>query len=441
MLRFPVLVKMAAGLFALALLGLVWLAWPFYEFYAHRGEAPMSPFGWTRLPEAPAPATQELFDPAYREAGADALARLQRYRADIDAPSLSAAVAIRGELVWRGAVGWADLEKRRPATPGTIYRIGSTSKAVTGTALARLVDRGVIDLDTSIADYLGELPNPDWAEITPRMLASHMAGLPHYKENTDWRGLYRTAALDTRYDDVREAVEVFDESELLFEPGTDFHYSTLGTVLLGAVMSEAAGKPYRDLVFEEVIEPAGMVSTLVAPATGGQRASAGRNCDQRERHLASFYYREGERYRYWRPVDLSHRLPGGGWASTPSDLVRMGSLHLDTGYISPGTRAAFWTPQRLSSGETNPQDYALGWRWREWEVDGVGLVRNANHGGVSRGSQSWLLVFPDFDMSIAFTMNANTEEFHHFGMLYQELVQAFAPAVGAHAPGGGGRRA
>jgi CubicO group peptidase (beta-lactamase class C family) len=409
--------KISAAILAVLAVLAIWYLWPVYGFFSHRGAAPLGPFGWSTLPSATAPVTHETLNPRYDAAGEEAARRLEAWRAQIGAPALSAAIAIDGEIVWRGAAGWRDLGREIAATPATRFRIGSTSKAVTATALARQVQRGELDLDAPLASYFADLPNPDWAEITARQLASHMAGLPHYGDNGDTAGLGETMTMRTYYGDVRDALTVFDGSELLYAPGTDFEYSSLGTVLLGAAMSEASGRSYRELIAAEVIEPAGAQATLVAP-----RRSTG--------EMAHFYLRRDERYRVWRPVDLSHRLPGGGWASTPSDLVRIGSLWLDDDFISPETREAFWTPQSLSSGETNEQDYALGWRWREYEIEGVGIARNANHGGVSRGSQSWLLVFPDYEMSIAFNTNMNTDEFAEFGSFYREMVQVFAPVAG-----------
>lgn len=396
-----------------------WYLWPVYGFFSHSGDAPLPPFGWVKMAER-APVTQEAPDPAFTEAGEKVIALLDERRKAIGAPAFSAAVAVDGDVVWCGAVGWADVASDKAASPETQFRIGSTSKAVTATALARMVDKGLIDLDAPITEYLDEPSNPDWAAITPRMLASHMAGMPHYKENGEPGGLYHSMALRKHFDDMRDAVRLFDESPLLSEPGTTFYYSSLGTVLLGAVMSEAAGKPYRRIIEEEVLSPAGMASTIVAPKRRGAQDN-----------LATFYLLKDGRQRAWRPVDLSHRLPGGGWASTPTDLVRMGSLVLDTDYISEETREAFWTPQRLSNGEVNEQDYAIGWRWREWDVDGVGLARNANHGGVSRGSQSWLLVFPDYDMAIAFNINSRTDEFRDFGLAWEDIFREFALALRA----------
>ena len=179
-------------------------------------------------------------------------------------------------------------------------------------------------------------------------------------------------------------------------------------------MSDASGSSYRELMYRAVFEPAGMNSTF-ADGDG----------DPREAGLATPYFTDGQRFRPWRRVDLSHRLPGGGFVSSPTDLVQLGKLYFDTGYLSPETRTTFWTPQRLADGSVNEQNYALGWRWREWEVEGVGVVRAANHGGVSRGAQCWLLLYPDYRMSMAFCTNARTEDFGTFGRFYEPLLLSF----------------
>ncbi len=373
----------------------------------------MPPWGWVTL-AGPVPEAQQAFNPSYQAAGSRALRQMAEYRAATNLPSLSAAVAVGSELVWAGSVGFSDLASRTPATPDTLFRIGSTSKALTATALARLVERGVIDLDGPLSSYLADVANPAWSDVTARQLASHSAGMPHYGDNRDWMGLYRSVAMDNHYDDVRDAVSIFDSSPLLYSPGTDFHYSSLGTVLLGAAMSDASRSSFRELMHQEVLEPAGMVSTF-ADGDG----------DPREARLATLYFTDGQRFRPWRKVDLSHRLPGGGFISSPKDLVRLGKIYFDAGYLSAETRRLFWTPQRLADGSINEQNYAIGWRWREWDVEGVGVVRSANHGGVSRGSQCWLLLYPDYAMSMAFCTNAKTEEFGTFGRFYESLFLSF----------------
>jgi len=413
--------RLLVAVVAALLIGAGYVYWPVYQFFAQRGEVWSPPIGWIDVP-TDAPSAGSAFDPAYDAAGDTALAALATHRARIGAPAMSAAVAIDGRLVWAGATGWADVKARRPATAASKFRVGSVSKALTATALARLVKDGVIDLDAPLSDYWSDLPNDAWASITARQLASHTAGLPHYSQNTDSSGLYHSVALQKRYDDVRSAVDVFDGSELLFQPGESFHYSSFGTVLLGATMAEAAGAPYREIMATEVFEPAGAGETIVSPRRGDA-----------DLLFTTPYAIDDGRARPWRGVDLSHRLPGGGWASTPSDLARIGSLWLDDAFITPETRAEFWTPQRLNDGSVNEEGYAIGFRWRDADAE-FWLAANANHGGVSRGGQAWLIVFPENRMVLAFAMNANTEEFVDFGRAYADLYRAFAGITPSHRP-------
>ncbi|MEO0972014.1 MAG: serine hydrolase [Pseudomonadota bacterium] len=138
----------------------------------------------------------------------------------------------------------------------------------------------------------------------------------------------------------------------------------------------------------------------------------------------SHYVRQDDRYRRWRPVDLSHRLAGGGWASTPSDLVRLAAGTLDDTFLPSNTRERLWTPQRLATGEVNEQDYAIGWRVRERDTP-FGAVREVNHGGVSRGAQCWLALWPDEGVALALSINTNTAQFGDFAQISEALLTQF----------------
>lgn len=389
---------------------IAWYAFPAYQFFVYQKGAPYPSVGLLDLP-ASGPAHQTVSDGVDVQAARAALQALSEHRVQIQAPGISAAVAIGGEVVWTGVAGWADIEDKRPVTPATQFRMGSTSKALTATALARLVQDGRIDLDTPISAYVENLPNAQWRTLTPRQLASHMAGLPDYKENRDWVGLYHTMALRKHYANVFDSLEVFDGSPLLFESGTRFHYATYNTVLLSAVMAAAAGKPFATLISEEVTGPLGMASTApdpIAPAAT----------------MATFYWRKGEQFKPWRRVDLSHRLAGGGFIATPRDLAALGSAWLDNSFIHLSTREVFWQPQQLRSGEVNEERYALGWRIHGGDDY---IAKNANHGGVSRGAQSWLMVIPEYQMSVAVMINATTDEFWDFAKVAVKLVDIFRP--------------
>src|SRR5438034_2341809 len=97
-------------------------------------------------------------------------------------PSLAVAVARDGEILWEEGFGWADRENRVPATEHTMYSLASISKPITATGVMVLKERGKLDLDRPINDYLGEAKLKAWigdaAEATVRRVANHTSGLP-----------------------------------------------------------------------------------------------------------------------------------------------------------------------------------------------------------------------------------------------------------------------
>src|SRR5690606_8260136 len=134
--------------------------------------------GWTPLPDGPWPSVS-TYAPGWDEAAAEADAWLVETRAALGAPALSAAVSVDGERVWAGAIGYADLATRAPATLDTAFRIGSSSKAVTSIAMGVLLDEHALDLDAPVSRYIPDLSQP-LASITTRQAMSHTAGVRHY---------------------------------------------------------------------------------------------------------------------------------------------------------------------------------------------------------------------------------------------------------------------
>lgn len=393
------------------------LAWPFYQGLMHKG---IVAFPWFyQFIERPTeyPTSQKLYSDSFARNAQKALTLLTKHQQAIKSPGISAAVAIEGKTIWAGSSGWADIESMRAVTPKTRFRIGSTSKALTGTGLARMYQSGNIELDAPIQNYFSKLPNDQWRNITVRQLASHLSGLPHYKENSDLIGFYRTLTLNKRYEDVQKAVDIFDDSDLLFEPGTQFSYSSLGTVLLSATMEKASEKPYLALMRKKVFEPLKMHNTIAEYE------------NRDDELLASFYWNDKGRrddIRKWRDVDLSHRLAGGGFISTPSDLVKLGMGVLNDDFLTEDTRKTIWTPRALPNGELPPYGYSIGWRVIKRKInDKLGEVTIVNHAGVSRGAQSWLMVLPELKMSVAVNINSNTDVFWDFGKVSMDIARLF----------------
>ncbi len=315
-----------------------------------------------------------------------------------------------------GATGWADIKAQTPATTQTSYRIGSTSKPVGITGLAKLVDDKKVDLDVPLSTYASDLPNAAWQEVTLRQLASHMAGIAAYEENTDWVGFYQSLALQRRFDHPKAALSVFDGSKRLYPPESKFHYSGYDNVLMSAVLSEATDIPYDDVMAQYVFDPLGLTSIKADHLTT--------TADK----VAVSYQIKNAKFKPWRSVDLSHKLAAGGYVANPSELALLGAAWLDDDFISPSVRETFWTPATLSTGDVNEQDYALGFRRKSWPIEGVGEVEHLNHGGVSKGAQCWLMIVPEYNLVLVISTNRRTEQFFDFADVYVDLLEVFIPA-------------
>ena len=398
--------KITIAVLGIPILGVVALLFSLYPFIAEDVPS-LRPFGWIELP-GDRPYSEGEVATGYHEAAKKSRDLLQGHMQKINVPAFSAAVAVDGDVVWSAATGYADVERRIEAKPGTLFRIGSTSKAVTGTLFARMVDDSLVQIDAPILTYLSDLPNSEWAALTPRQLASHTAGIVGYEENRDLIGVYHTMRLHNTLDDVAEGLEYFDDTELLYEPGTDFHYSSFDTNLLSAVLQGAGGASFQDLMLERVLQPLELNSPLP---------------DAPHPDRVIFYHTQEGKVQPWREVDLSMKLAGGGFMVTPSDLARLGVAWLDDDFISPKTRQQFWTPQKLADGSINEQNYALNWRVSE-ATESVPYTY-MHHGGVSKGSMAWLAVIPEKRMAIALTINTRVWPFSRWSGVFTDLVQIF----------------
>lgn len=348
---------------------------------------------------APLPAQAS---PSKETQAQDLLARIQAR----GVPAVSAAVAVQGRIVWRGAAGEADLEAHLPATPATRFRIGSVSKVLTAVALMRLREAGGIDLDAPIQTYVPSFPVKDGPPITARMLANHTSGLRHYQG--------REFLNQVRYGDILTPLEVFSKDPLLSPPGTRFNYSSYGYNLLGAAIERAGGQPFGRYVDQQVLTPLGMKST----ALDDNEAIL----ENRARPYS--FYDNGAYARPQGPlvngpyVDNSNKWAGGGFLSTPSDMVTLASALLRPGFLKPDSLSLLFTPPVLDGKSTG---YGMGF-FVATAPDGQRLVF---HNGTAVGGSSMLVILPDRATAIAITVNATRAPLTQTDAL--ALATIFAP--------------
>ncbi len=171
---------------------------------------------------------------------------------DKNLPALSIAVVQGQEVIWAKGFGYADPEKKIPATPETVYRIASVSKLFTDIAVMQRVERGDLDLDTPITEYLPDFrpENPFGKPITLRQLMSHRSGLVREPPV----GSY----FDPTEPPLEKVITSLKNTRLVYAPETRTKYSNAAITLLGWLLQQKTGRPYAEVIRESVLEPMGL---------------------------------------------------------------------------------------------------------------------------------------------------------------------------------------
>ncbi|MCC8431281.1 beta-lactamase family protein [Reyranella aquatilis] len=178
-------------------------------------------------------------------------------------PGLAAGIVQQGRLVHATALGLADREAGRPVATGTAFRIASMTKNMTALAILSLRDRGQLQLDAPLAQYVPQFAavkpaTRDSAPVTVRHLITHTAG---FVTDDPW-GDRVLGMSPAELDEVIATGHLFARP-----PGLAFEYSNLGYALLGRVLTNVSGEPYQAYMRRTFLEPLGMAhTTFDAPA-------------------------------------------------------------------------------------------------------------------------------------------------------------------------------
>lgn len=296
-------------------------------------------------------------------------------------PGAQIAVAVDGEICWSENFGFADLEQGIPIKANTIFRMASVSKILTAAAVGKLVEEGKLDLDTPVINYLPELPR-HYEAITTRHLVSHQSGIRHYY------GADRSSKKE-HYDNVNEVLELFVNSPLLYEPGTKCSYSSYGWIVISAIIQRISGKPFLRYMEEEIWQAMRLNNTFgQIPAT-------------RLEDVTKFYLKKSARGN-WREAayeDLSFKWAGGGLSSNANDLALFGNELLNGKFFAKSTIDLMFTPQLTSTKDTT--GFGIGFIFYHTR-DKQMII---GHGGFMPTARSYLMLFPESNVVIAFTTN------------------------------------
>jgi CubicO group peptidase (beta-lactamase class C family) len=304
--------------------------------------------------------------------------------AALAAPFSGFSVAVvkgRDTLMMKG-YGSANIELGVPATPATVYRIGSVTKQFTSSIIMQLVEQGKIGLEDPLSKYRPNVP-AHWRAVTIHHLLNHTSGIPSYTDvGPRVRNVFVTGApRDT-------LIALLYGDSLMFAPGTGFYYNNTGYYLLGMLIEQITGKSYAANV-ADLVKPLGLQRTMYCSTTP---LIPGR---------ASGYDRQGNALVNAAYVDMDVPYAAGSICSTAGDLVAWSQALASGKVVRPESYRTMTTPVKLPS--VRPMTYGFG-----LTADTLGPRRVVAHGGNVNGFAAGLMFVPDDSLYVAVLSNTSS---------------------------------
>lgn len=285
---------------------------------------------------------------------------------------------MKDDFIWAKGFGFADLENLVKAKPESSYRMASITKTFTAAAVLQLVEAWRVDLDAEVQAYLPDFPKKKWP-VTVRQLLGHLGGISHYK-NYAVEGRIKVPKT------TREALAIFQDFDLVAEPGTRYNYSSYGYNLLGAVIEGASGMSYGDYIRSYIFEPLGMNDSgmddpvrLIPNRVRGYRLIGGK--------IRNSEY-----------VDVSSRFAAGGTRSTVVDLLKYAKGIMENRLLKEETIRMMFASMATRKGYLT--GYGMGWRVIPWRGH-----FQISHGGSQPETRTHLLIFPTERFAVAMASN------------------------------------
>ena len=331
-----------------------------------------------------------------------------------DIPGMSIGIVHDQDLVWSRGFGYADLEKKIPASPSTIYSICSISKLFTSIGVMQLRDQGKLRLDDQVGKHLSWFnikdAYPDAPEITLRGILTHSSGLPRESDYPYWTGP------EHAFPSREKIIEKLTSQEELYPADTYFQYSNLGLTLAGEVVAAVSGQPYAEYVKQHILDPLGLKDTspeIPAEHEGGKLAMRyGKRNRDGSRKVIPFYLVRGI-------------APAAGFASTVEDLARFASWQL---------RLLEKGGQEVLAANTLKEMHRVHWVDQDWKTKwglGFSVGRHkektfVGHSGGCPGYRTRLSICPQDKIAVVVMTNANDVSPSPYGWQVYDIA---APAI------------
>jgi len=304
------------------------------------------------------------------------------------------AVGLAGGVVRNGerkisVAGFANARAGYPIVENSIFMIGSITKIYTATLVMRLMERGILDLETPVVNYVPEfrLGHDGLAEtITMEMLLSHTSGFDGDRFTSYGRG-------DDAYE---KAIAGFDTLEQWFQPGSFYSYNNAGFYLAGYIIQKLTGKTYETNLTEEIFAPLGLEDSFIYPEDALNRSWAVGHVVDRISGVS------------FTPASHlpRHANPAGGILQSVGDLLTFAQMHLNSGRVNGkqviSAESAARMQQPVIEADTYHRHYGIG-----WSIFDRPTGKSVGHGGAWGGHRANLILFPEHNFAHASLGNSN----------------------------------
>lgn len=307
------------------------------------------------------------------------LSEILKYSLPKNYTSASYAIWKDGELLANDAVGVQDRKTKAPATVDCTYNVCSVSKVYCAVAVMQLVEKGLIDLDKPVCEYLPRMtmPDPRYKDITVRHCLSHTSGLP----GTQWKGF--SVSEVEGYDYYETVYDYLSKNVLKAAPGEYAVYCNDGFTLAEMVVAEVSGETFAEYCQHHITDPLGAFSTRLSPV---------RNTEYPLVNMT-----EGA-------AELFLFQGGGGFTTSMKDLVKFGIQFLQpTEMLSDASKAEMAKGHGVSflKHDDRAVGYGLGWDYVNFKRGGYDL----GEGVLLKSGQSFqfgtqFLVIPKYNAVI-----------------------------------------
>lgn len=268
--------------------------------------------------------------------GPDFKAQCDKYLDDLAREgkfSGGALIAKNGRIVYERYLGFADADHKVRIGPKTLFKVFSTTKRFTATAVLMLVDEGKLALSDTLGKWMPDVPEA-MKPVRIDQLLSHRTGIPDV--TNDLLANYDPDELEM----VAKALKGKADLKLQSEPGSKFSYSNFNYVLLDCILTKATGQTYTQFMTTRILEPAGMKDSFFESPYYMRNVAQGYNGEPGKLEPATSY---------------TYVIMGaGGLVSTPRDLLQ---------YDKALSRGMFNSPKlaELAMQPIGGTPYGFGW--------------------------------------------------------------------------------